>query len=70
MSIFFRAILKQNKEGHDKNIRLELGVDEIKNYIQKNRLSWFGYVMQMEDASIPRKMLHTKMEGKDPKPDG
>ena len=55
MSIFFRAILKQNKEGHDKNIRLELGVDEIENDIQKSRLSWFGHVMRMGEERTPKK---------------
>ena len=56
------------------NDAMELGMDEIKNDIQNSRLRWFGHVMQMREERIPKKMLHTKMEGKgqdkDPKPDG
>jgi hypothetical protein len=35
---------------------MQLGVDAIKNDIQKSRLRWFGHVMQMEDDRIPKKM--------------
>ena len=47
------------------NIRLELVMDEIKNNIQKNRLRQFGHVMRIreERIDVPKKMLHTKMEG-------
>ena len=48
-------------------IREELGVDEIKNHIQKSRLGWFGHEMQMREERIPKKILHRKMEGKRPK---
>ena len=45
---FLRAILNKTKEDkiRDTDIRLELGVDEIKNNIQKSGLKWFGYVIQ------------------------
>ena len=72
---FLRAIL--NKTNKDKikntNIRLELGVNEIKKD-KKSRLRWFGDVMRIRKERIPKKMLHTKMEGnnqeEDPEPDG
>ena len=63
---FLRVIL--NKTGKDRirsiNIGLELGVDKIKNDIQKSRLTWFVHVMWMEDEIVPKKILYTKMEGK------
>ena len=56
------------------NIKLELGMDEIKYDIQKSTLSWFGHLLWMRDERVPKKMLHTKMEGNDkkenPEPDG
>ena len=42
-------------------------MDEIKNYIQKNRLRWLGHVMRIGEERIPKKMLHTKMEGEPPR---
>ena len=45
-------------------IRLEQGVDKIKNDIQKIRLRWFGHVMRMGEERISKKMLRTKLEGK------
>ena len=52
----FRAILNKTKEDviRNTNIRLELGVDEIKKYIQKGKLRWFRHVMQMgeENATL------------------
>ena len=39
-------------------------MDEIKNNIQKSRLRWFGHVMQLKEERISKKMLHTKIEGK------
>jgi hypothetical protein len=46
---------------------LKLRVDEITNYIQKGRFKWFGHVKRMTEDSIPKKMLHTEMEGKRPR---
>ena len=34
------------------NTKLELGVEEMKNGIQKSRLISFGYVMQMGEEKI------------------
>ena len=47
---------KQNKNG--------IGVDEIRTDIEMSRLRWLGHVMWMEEERIPKKMLHTKMDGK------
>ena len=68
---FFRAILNKTKKNRirNTNIRLELGVDEIKNGIQKSRLRWFGHIMQMREEEIHKKILHTKMERKDTESD-
>ena len=56
------------------NLRLELGLDEIKNDIQKSRLKQFGHTMQMGEKRIPKKSLHKKMRGydqeEDPQPGG
>jgi hypothetical protein len=59
---FLRAILNKTKKDRirNTNIRLELGVVEIKNDIKKSR--WFGHVMWVTEERIPKKMLHTKME--------
>ena len=64
---FLRAILNRTKKEkiRNANIRLELDVDEIKNGIQKNILTLFGHVMRMRVERIFKKMLQTKMEGKD-----
>ena len=45
---FLRAILNKTKNDRirNSNIRLKLGMDEIKNDIQKCRLTWFEHVMQ------------------------
>ena len=61
-----RAIINKTKKHmiRNTNIRSELGVDKIKNGIQKSKLKWFGPVIQMAEERIPKKMLHTKMEGK------
>ena len=44
---FFRAILSKTKTGgiSSSNIKSELGLDEIMNVIQKNRIKWFENVM-------------------------
>ena len=34
----------------------------ITETIRLNRLSWFGYVMRMEDNRIPKKVLHMNLE--------
>ena len=39
----------------------------MKNDIQKIRLRWFGPVMRMTEERIPKKILHTKLEGKQPR---
>ena len=49
------------------NIRLKLGVDEIKNDIQKSRSIWYEHVMQMTEEKIPKKMPYSKMEEKHPR---
>ena len=51
---FLRVILnKTKKTGYEiLTIRLELGVDEIKNEIEKVRLRWFGHVMRMREVRI------------------
>ena len=55
---FLRAIINKIKVRiRNTNIRLEVGVDEIKNDIQKRRLRWFGHVMRMREERIPKKML-------------
>jgi hypothetical protein len=60
----FRVILNKTKDRiRNNNIRLELGVDELKNGIQKSRLRWFGQGMQMGEERTRTNMLHTKMEG-------
>ena len=56
-----RAILNKSKEDRitkirNSNLRSELGVDEIKNYIQKSKLRWFGHLMQVTEERIPIKM--------------
>ena len=63
---FLGVILNKTKEDRirETNIKLELGVNEIKNYIQKSRLRWFGNVMQMKEERIPKKIIHTKNGGK------
>jgi hypothetical protein len=43
---------------------LELGVDKIKNGIQKDILRWFGHMMQMREERILKKIIHTKIKGK------
>ena len=53
---FFRAILNRTKDRiRNTNIKLELGVNEMKNPIQKSRLRWFGDVMRMTEERIPKK---------------
>ena len=43
---------------------MQLGVNEIKLDVQKNKLRWFGHVMQMRKERICKKLLHTKMTRK------
>ena len=61
---FLREVLKKTKYKININIRSEFEVGKIKNDIQKSRLRYFGHVMQMTEARIPKKILHTKMKGK------
>ena len=46
------------------NIRLELGMNEIKSSIQKSTLRWFGRVMRMREKRIPQKKATHKNGGK------
>ena len=32
-----------------------------------SRLRWFGHILQMREERIPKKMLHIKIEGKQPR---
>ena len=65
---FLRAILNKTKDWiRNTTIRLELGMDEIKNHIQKNTLRCFWTCDADEIKRILKKMLHTKMKGKQPK---
>ena len=41
-------------------------MDETKDDIRKSRLRCFGDVMQIIEEIISKKILHTKMEGKQP----
>ena len=53
---FLRTILNKTKDRiRNTNIRLELGMNEIKNYIQKSRLRWFGHVMQKGEENATNK---------------
>ena len=61
-----RAILENKRLGNT-NIKFELGVDEIKNDIQNNRLRRFGKVLRESEERISKKILHEKMVGKRPK---
>ena len=63
--IFLRAILNNTKKDRIRNtdIRLELGVDGMKNDIPNSRLRQFGYLMPMRQDRILNKMLH-KIEEK------
>ena len=51
----------------DINIRLELGVNGIKNGIQKSGLRLFGHVMRMLEGRLPKKILHIKQARKRPR---
>ena len=64
-----RAIFKKTKKVRirNTNISLELGEDKIRNDIQKSRSRWFDSVMCIGKERIPKKMLHTKVEGKRPR---
>ena len=58
---FWRPILNKTKE----NLRLELGVDEIKNEIQKSRLRWFGHVMWIGEENgvkMTKEKIHNQMD--------
>ena len=68
IEIIFEKNLNKIKKRNN-NIRLELGVDKIKNSIQKSRLRWFGHVMLMraENILVPKKMLHKKWREKIPR---
>ena len=59
---FLRTIL--NKTNKDRiiytNIRLELGVNEIKKDIQKSRLKWFRHAMWISEERIPKKKCYTQ----------
>ena len=48
---FFEINFKERKEDRIRNTKIimERGVDELKNYIQKNRLRWFGYAKLMRE---------------------
>ena len=64
---FLRAILNKTKNRiRNTNIKLKLGVYEIKKTFKK-LIKWFGHVMQMGEDKIPKKILHTKLEGKRPR---
>ena len=56
-----RVILNKTKNRiRNTNIRLELGMDEMKNYNQTSILIWFGHMMRKGEERIPNKILHTK----------
>ena len=54
MEIKFSRALKKTKEKRLKTatVRLELGVDVIKNNIQKSRFRWLGHVMRMREERV------------------
>ena len=60
----YNFTVKIKKRIRNIDIRLELGVVEMKNDIQKTKLKWFGHVMQMREERVSKKMQHTKIEGK------
>jgi hypothetical protein len=63
-----RQILNKTRERiRNNNVRSKLGMDEMKEFIKKSRLRWFGHVMQMTEERILQKMLHTKMKGIGPR---
>ena len=65
---FLREILNKTKDRiRNANIRLKLGVYEIKNDFQWSRLRWLGHVMQITEERMHKIMLHAKMEGKWPR---
>ena len=63
---FLRAMLNKTKKIRirNTNLRLEIGLDETKNEIQKSRLR---HLLRTREEGMPKKMLHTKMEGKRPR---
>ena len=68
---FLTAILKNtnNDRIRNTNIRLELGMGEIKNAFQRSRLRWFGHVMERREEKMPKKMIHSKHKRKDQEED-
>ena len=61
-----RAILKKTNKNSVRNtdIKSEVGVDQIKNDIQKSRLRGFGLVVLMTEVRLRKKMQHTEMQKK------
>jgi hypothetical protein len=70
--LFFKyaGVVKKTKKDRMRNTdirKMELGVEEIRNCIQKKILRLFGHVMQMTEERILKKMLHRSMEVKWPR---
>jgi hypothetical protein len=66
---FLREILGKTRRDKIRNddIREQLKVDDIKNYIERNRLKWYGHVMRMSEERIPRRTLEMKLRGRRPR---
>jgi hypothetical protein len=65
---FFKAIMGKTERDRIRNvhIREELGMEDIQNKIEKNRLRWFVHVERMDEHRIPTRALEMKMSGKRP----
>ena len=51
-----RGIMLRDKL-HNTDIRLELGVEGILQYVEEMQLRWYGHVMRMPDGSLSHKLL-------------
>ena len=50
----------------NENIRRELHVEDILEFVERGQLRWYGHVKRMDDSRYPRKYLEWKPDGRRP----
>jgi len=50
-----------------KELRQKIGLDDMNSVLQRNRLQWYGHVLQKEDNDWVKKCMEYEMEGARPR---
>ena len=65
---FLRSIVQNTRQDRIRNekMRNRLKIEKLQDVLDDNRIRWFGHVMRMQDATLPKKIFTLELTGRRP----